>query len=1088
VELLAIQPGVTATGEVLGARRDQNNVTLDGVDVNDNQNAGIVAAGSGQGVNGNNPGDAGLNAALPLPLDSVQEFRVTTAGQGAAQGRSSGGQVSLVTKSGSNQFHGSVYDFNRSAAGAANTWFNNRAGRPTEKLIRNQYGASLGGRIIRDRVFFFANWEDRKDRLERSQLRNVPSETFKQGIVSFRQSDGTIGQLSPAELRAIDPLGLGVSTSVQNLLRSYPAGNDPTSGIDRGLNFNALRFNAPFTRNDRAYVAKMDFNIDSAGKHTAFVRGTLADNAQDLESALAQFPGQSAAAKVLNNSRGISAHLNSVITPSLINSFTYGLTRLGIARTGTSGNQFSLDSISDAQNFGARAFTRIIPTHNIANDLTWIKGRHTIAAGTNIRLLSNSRLSFENSYGSYSFSRSTLRGLGADMEALVNTYIQGRSGNPALRLSEAANATRALGGIYGLVNQYSATYNYGRDGVAVPFGEAVSRSFLGREYEFYVQDSFRATRELTLNYGVRYSNTTPPWERDGVQVRDIQGLDRFFADRVGASAAGIAGAAMPTAALTYELAGPANGGRPSWFNRDNNNFAPRFSFAYAPDGDKLATKLMGKGSVLRGGFSMVYDRYGSDMIVEFDRSGSPGLASQVTQPRNTNFSDSARLDRGLPTLPAAQAARYPFTPATILGGFNSNTGVFPGLVAPYSMLMNLNYARNVAAGVTVELGYAGRLSRKNLLQVDAFQPLTEFRDPASRQSWAEAAGQLRLANDAGRTIGQVGPIPFFENMFPRLANAYVPGTATQNFYHLSYAEYAGSFLDALNDTDRERLADGTCYSRLGCNTFFALQNAGMRAWANAGSGVFHGGTLSIRRAVRNGIGFDFNYALSHSIDNASAAESGAGNGGAVLQDSFNPGAFRGSSDFDIRHNITANGVYELPFGLKKKYFSNSRALDYLVGGWQLSGLMRYRSGLPTTLSFGDVWPTNYLNSALAILATGATMPETGAGYNAAGNPSVFRQRPTAAVESFAAQFPGRTGTRAILRLDDLVNYDVAMSKRFRMPWEGHSIQFRAEAYNVFNNVNFSNLARRGDQPSTFGEFQGLASRPRELQFALRYEF
>ena len=110
VELLSLQAGVTATGEVLGARRDQNNVTLDGADVNDNQSAGA------------------FTAVLPVPLDSVQEFRVTVGGQGANMGRSSGGQVSLVTKSGSNQFHGSLYEFHRNTATSANNWFSNRAG------------------------------------------------------------------------------------------------------------------------------------------------------------------------------------------------------------------------------------------------------------------------------------------------------------------------------------------------------------------------------------------------------------------------------------------------------------------------------------------------------------------------------------------------------------------------------------------------------------------------------------------------------------------------------------------------------------------------------------------------------------------------------------------------------------------------------------------------------------------------------------------------------------------------------------------------------------------------------------------------
>lgn len=132
VELLSLQPGVTTSGEVLGSRRDQNNITLDGADVNNNQNSGLVAQatatgfGGYQGSNANGVNNnSGFNAVLPIPLDSVQEFRVTVAGEGPNLGRSSGGQVSLVTKSGTNQLHGSLYEYNRNTAFAANTWFNN---------------------------------------------------------------------------------------------------------------------------------------------------------------------------------------------------------------------------------------------------------------------------------------------------------------------------------------------------------------------------------------------------------------------------------------------------------------------------------------------------------------------------------------------------------------------------------------------------------------------------------------------------------------------------------------------------------------------------------------------------------------------------------------------------------------------------------------------------------------------------------------------------------------------------------------------------------------------------------------------------
>ena len=183
VALLSIEPGVTSTGQVLGARPDQNNVTLDGVDVNDNR-----------GSTANN----GFNAVLPIPLDSVQEFRTTIAGQGADQGHTAGGQVAIVTKSGSNQFHGSLYEYNRNTDFEANDWFSNRAGVARPALIRNQYGVSVGGPIKKNKLFFFYNWEARKDRSQAATTDTVPSDTFKQGIVEVLLKSGQTVQLSPS--------------------------------------------------------------------------------------------------------------------------------------------------------------------------------------------------------------------------------------------------------------------------------------------------------------------------------------------------------------------------------------------------------------------------------------------------------------------------------------------------------------------------------------------------------------------------------------------------------------------------------------------------------------------------------------------------------------------------------------------------------------------------------------------------------------------------------------------------------------------------------------------------------------------------
>src|ERR1700682_5739932 len=323
VETLSPQPGVTPSGEVLGARRDQNNIMLDGADVNNNQNSGLVQQNPStgvtyQGVNGNNAtSNSGFNAVLPIPLDSVMEFRVTVGGEGPNQGRSSGGQVALITKSGSNQFHGSLYEYNRNTLTAANTWFNNRSGVPREPLIRNQFGASAGGKVVRDRLLYFFNYEERTDSSGGAQARLVPSDSLRQGFMKFQLTDGSVQTLTPAEVQKVDPLLRGVNSAALQVLNQYPAGNDVSYGQDGGLNFSGYRFNAPSHRNDRAIVGKIDYHIDSAGKHPLSIRGTLADNTDD--QILAQFPGQGPASTLRDNSKGLSAQYTWLIKPNLIN-------------------------------------------------------------------------------------------------------------------------------------------------------------------------------------------------------------------------------------------------------------------------------------------------------------------------------------------------------------------------------------------------------------------------------------------------------------------------------------------------------------------------------------------------------------------------------------------------------------------------------------------------------------------------------------------------------------------------------------------------------------------------------------------------
>ncbi len=1079
VDLLGLQSGVAPTGEVLGARRDQNNVTLDGVDANDNQ-TGVNASG------------VGFNAALPVPLDSIQEFRTTTAGLTADQGRSSGGQVALVTKSGSNQYHGTLYEFNRNAGAEANNWFSNRAGLPRQALVRNQYGASAGGRIIRDRVFFFGNWEDRKDRSATAVARTVPSETLKQGLFLFHYTNGSsaiqTGTLSAAQIKQADPLGLGPNSYMMKYLQSYPAGNDPLSSPDAGLNFSTLRFNAPQPLNNRVYVAKMDFNIDQSGKHTVSVRGTLANLRNTLTPA--ELPGQAAAQTAIDNSRGIAVRYTAVVSSTQVNNFNYGLTRLGNQQTGSADSSISFYFSTPVAY--PRALTRISPTHNFVDDYTWTKDKHTFQFGANMRIASNNRTQLAIS-PSYSYSKNTLLGLGADIQADVLSVAQSALGG-GVKLTETTNVTNAMGALLGIINSYSATFNFNTKGQAIPYGAPNVRAFSTQEYEGYAQDTYKFKKNITLTYGLRYGISRPPYESNGVEVTTNYGLDKYFADRSGGQALGIPAYADQSALLTYNLAGPVNG-KPGWYSTDYKNFSPRFSIAYAPEVDGLLGKALGKGSAFRAGASIAYDRYGNAMATAFASSGSPGLATAVAQPVNTDFTTSFRYNgAGLPALAVPSSNGFPYTPPVIVGGFTSFTGVSPDLKAPYAYLLNATYSRPLPGKMSLEIGYVGRLSHRGLLLQDFGQPLTGFKDVKSGQTWTQASGIIRALYDQGITPAQVKAnpnlipkVPFFEDIFPGAANTNFSGSATANYFYTVYGTYAGSDLDGLNAMDRVRQPNGSCISVYGCNTFFPLQNAGYQSYVNAGKGAFHGMQLVLRRQFRNGWGFDFNYTMAHSIDNASAAESTAtGSGGTVIQDSFNPNAFRGPSDFDIRHNVTTNFVYALPVGKGQKFLSNiPKWLDYVVGGWQITGLGSYRTGTPLNLSNAGLYPTNYLNSAIAILKPGATMPATGLYTNQNGQPALFST--TTAVNAFEGQYPGQVGTRGIVRNIGFVNTDLSASKFFKLPWEGHTIQIRAEAFNALNNVNFTTPGTSIQSPSTFGQFTA-ATDPRVMQFALRYSF
>jgi hypothetical protein len=431
-------------------------------------------------------------------------------------------------------------------------------------------------------------------------------------------------------------------------------------------------------------------------------------------------------------------------------------------------------------------------------------------------------------------------------------------------------------------------------------------------------------------------------------------------------------------------------------------------------------------------------------------------------------------------------------------------GINSDLKTPYAYVVNASVVRPLKGGITVEVGYQGRFSHSLLIQNDVGGVNWNFKDPTSG---ATLGGTQKAVRDvflqlSGNNINAASAVskqvaanpalvpanPFVEKYFGKIANLFFPGSASANYLYLLLSNGL-SDTDTLNQADRLKSVGGksfaNCISATGCWSFYAPQQSSLNAWTNNGSASYNGGTVTIRKPMSKGYSFDFNYTLSHSIDNGGGAESGRGTWGGIMLNPYVHRAFRGSSDFDTRHNINANVLYELPFGKGKTFLKgSSRWLDEMVGGWQISTIARYHSGLPTAIFYGGIWPTNFSFGAISYPINPSFT--TSNGIDSRGNPGVF-QTPSASSSNWLPMYAGDVGSRAAIRLAGFVNFDIAVAKSFKLPFEGHRLQVRGEAFNAFNHANFSNPSLDASSPSNFGEYSQNAG-PRVMQFGLRYEF
>jgi hypothetical protein len=610
-----------------GSRADQANITLDGIDVNEQQTGLDPQTGEA------------FASVLRVTPDSVQEFRVTTANPNATQGRSSGAQVALITKGGSNEFNGSLYAFHRNTVTTANDFFNNRSidpdtgqGIPRPKLLRNLFGGSIGGPIKKDRLFFFYNYEGRRDSAEQTVVRVVPLASLGRGEIRFPGAEGGITTLTAGDINdifpdvGVNPVGLAV---LADAAARYPAN---ATSVGDGFNTSGFRFNAPTSVNFNTNVARLDYNLTSDARHILFLRGNYQ---QDLVSFAPQFPDTPPPGFWSHPYGFVVGHTWS-INKNLINDFKYGLTRLAFTNFGDSDqNEIFFRFVYEPRLFN-RTVSRTTPVHNFTDDVSWTKGSHGLQFGTNIRIIRNSRNSTANAFDNaianpsfYDFSGAVLTD---PFEDLISPGF-------------ISDVRSAVSSVIGRFSQYGANFNFDGDGNLLPAGLGLARTFATEEYDWYAQDSWKLRPNLTLTLGLRYGVSRPVYEADGLQVKPTTSLSEYFEAR---KASALQGKPFNDP-ISIDLAGPANG-RPGYYDWDLNNFQPRVALAWSPNfKSEWLRKLFGSDgdAVIRGGFAMTNDHIGQQLAVQFDLNSTLGFTSNQTIAANTSTALTTR-DRFLP--------------------------------------------------------------------------------------------------------------------------------------------------------------------------------------------------------------------------------------------------------------------------------------------------------------------------------------------------------------------------------------------------------------------------------------------------------
>jgi hypothetical protein len=1044
MNLMELVPGVIPQGSSLGSAAANLGATTGSVGWGNYQIGGGIPTQSSTYVDGapTQIMQKNTNALVPTQ-DTVQEFTVETSGVSPEFGRFGGGVVNMTTKSGTNQFHGTAYEYVRNKDVNANNYFFNRSNLARPEFTENQFGGAVGGPIWKKKAFFFVAYELNRIRQAALEQTNIPTAAEQAGVIADPASGGSYKKIVDLTGNCnIQPYTGQTVTGPTGQSETFAAGGyyitnlfqagsvsgtcgDPTAKIFRTFYpYNTLNANSsynyitPYSESDNTYQLSGRFDYDLTSKQRAFARFTLwnvLDSPINIMQGASGYPTHSAGAQ--NHTNQIVVGDTYTFNPTTVLEFRADYMRQDSVPPGYQGTNeaqwgapfaalapymnyqhipgFSLAGTGQLHNIFNFGYTGVqflyYNNYHVSGALTKMLGKHTLKMGAEVRLMQRDDVGNDGSpSGSFTY--------GDDLSGDEwSNFLMGQFDSDTITSLKRTTS----------YDWYSG---------------------------YYIQDTWQAARKLTLNLGLRV-------EMPGAIAENANNASVLLPNAVDPYT-GITG----TAALVQSSLYP---GRTTQVS-PGVKVGPRVGFAYR----------LTDSTVVRGGYSLSYltpdyqtGTYAETQSINSAATTHTNVGSTITYTMGVNpFPITTQYPLGM------QLAQGRANPAFMVANIGQAvTDPYPFEPFPTSQSMNVSIGHQMKGDTLIDVGFAHTLGTHLPRLSDGLDELPDQYD---------SLGTALAANKTpgGTPINLAYDSVTLPTALQTYGQSLLPFPAYKNFSN--GADFNGTL------------------------SYNALEVKVQKRFKAAGQ---FGAAYTWMKMIGDAD------SILTGIEAVSAGVAGAGHG--TYQDYNNLKAERSIYSFDAPNRLVFNYVYNLPFGHGQRFGANTNGVvERVISAWSLSGITTFQSGYPVymytsgnnlskNLGAGTIRPNYTPGCAKTIGGSGYARTQPGATWF---NTTCFTLPGTpgssATPSSASYGFGNEPRTDDAIKSGGVDNFDLSVIKSIPIH-ESIALQLRVEGYNIFNRVQFGPPVTEADAPNAlFGVVSSQANNPRELQGALRVNF